>query len=174
MIFPKKFEDHEYNAVVDKKIVKLRLSDIKARTIILAFYPLDFTFVCPTEIIKLSKMYEEFNKLDTVVLLISADSVYTHLAWINTSVDDGGIGDVKWPMISDIAHKLSRQYKLFNREEGTVVRSTVILSSDLTVKAISATIDPIGRSSKELIRLVKAIQFNEEHGDICPVDFEGN
>lgn len=173
MIFPAKIEDHEYECVVKKEFKKIRLSDVETKYIVIIFYPLDFTFVCPTEIHKFSEMHEEFKKHNTTVLYASADSKYSHLAWVQMRKEEGGLGDVKWPIISDITHKLSSQFNLFNEASGTVMRGTVILNKNLEVLHISANIDPIGRSSVEILRLVNAIEYNAIHGDVCFVDFQG-
>ncbi|KAI5147967.1 hypothetical protein ENBRE01_0027 [Enteropsectra breve] len=172
MIFPKEVKDLTYKAVVNKEIVDLKLTDVSTKYIALVFYPLDFTFVCPTEIIKISEMYEDFKNTDTSVFFVSGDSVYSHLAWINAKQDEGGIGGINWPMVSDTCFKLSTQFNLYNAEQGTVCRSTVIMDKKLNVKHISANIDPIGRSAKEILRLIRAIDFNQKHGEVCPVDFE--
>lgn len=173
MLFPTKIEDHEYDCVMDKAFKKIKLSDIKTKYIVLIFYPLDFTFVCPTEILKFSDMHDEFEKQDTTIIYASADSKYSHLAWIKMKREDGGLSDIKWPIISDITHNLSSQFNLFNEANGTVMRSTVILNRNLEVLHMSANIDPIGRSSSEILRLVKAIEYNAVHGEVCFVDFEG-
>lgn len=174
MIFPENIIDHEYQAVIGTEIKPFKLSQIKTKHILLVFYPLNFTFVCPTEITKLSDMHDEFIKEGCSIVYVSVDSVYSHLAWTKESADTNGIGLVKWPMVSDISHKLSSQFNLYSVEKGTCVRSSVIMDKKFVVKHISANIDPIGRSAKELLRLVKALNFHEEHHDICPVDFEKN
>jgi peroxiredoxin (alkyl hydroperoxide reductase subunit C) len=168
MIFPEEYIDYEMAAVIDGSIKSLKISEIESNIIILVFYPLDFTFVCPTEIRKLSEMQQEFLDECASILFISGDSVYSHLAWTNFP---DGIPDVKWPMISDMGFKLSGQFNLYNEKTGTVMRGTVILNKHRKVVHISANIDPIGRSSIELLRLVKAYRYYLEHGNICPVDF---
>lgn len=172
MLFPEKLVDHEYDCVINKEFKKISLGTISTKYIILIFYPLDFTFVCPTEIIKLSSLHDEISKLDATVLFVSGDSIFSHLNWIKLDKNEGGLGDVTWPMVSDITHKLSSQFNLFNEETGTVVRSTVILDNTLKTLHISANIDPIGRSSKEIIRLIKALRCNAENGNICQIDFD--
>jgi alkyl hydroperoxide reductase subunit AhpC len=175
MLFPEKIVDYEYSSVTNGKISEMRLSDIKTKYLVIIFYPLDFTFVCPTELIKISTMAEDFKKLDASVVFASGDSVYSHLKWSSIAVNQGGIGPMKWPMISDINHKLSKQFNLFNKKAGTVMRSTVIIeTNDFAVKHISANIDPIGRSVPEILRLLKALIFHNKNGDVCPVDFALN
>lgn len=172
MLFPSKIEDHEYQAVVNKEIKTIKLSDVRTKYIVLVMYPMDFTFVCPTEIIKFSSMSKQFLDENATIIFVSGDSVYSHLTWINKSVDDNGIGEVSCPMISDLSHKLSSQFNLFNEKNGTAMRSTVIMDKDFNVKHISANIDPIGRSTSETLRMVKALNFYDKNGEICPIDFE--
>lgn len=175
MIFPAQIVDHEYDAVINKeKKEGFRLSQIQTKYIVLVMYPMDFTFVCPTEIIKFSSMNKQFLDEDATIVFSSGDSVFSHLTWINKKVEDNGIGNICCPMISDLRHKLSSQFNLFNENAGTVMRATVILDNKFNVKHISANIDPIGRSTLETLRLVKAIKFYDEHGEICPVDFQKN
>jgi len=172
MLFPSKIEDHEYDCVINGEITKIRIGDIKTKYTVIVFYPLDFTFVCPTEITKLSDMYELFTSLGVTVLFSSCDSVFSHLAWATAERSKGGLGGVRWPMISDISHKLCSQFNLFNEEEGITMRSTVILDKDKRVLHMSANVNPIGRSSTEIVRLIRAFEFHEVNGEICCVDFE--
>lgn len=172
MLFPDKVIDKEYDCVIGQEFKTIKLGDIKTKYIILIFYPLDFTFVCPTEIQKFSEMHEEFKKLGASVVYASCDSKYSHLAWIQQPAEKSGLGEVNWPMISDRSHELCTQFNLFNEKTGTVMRSTVILSEKLDVLHISANIDPIGRSSCEVLRLIKALKHNEEFGEVCYVDSE--
>lgn len=171
MLFPEKVEDYEYECVIDGKLSSIKLSSIKSKYIVIIFYPLDFSFVCPTEIIKFSLLHDDFKDLGATVVFASADSKYSHLNWIWKDKEDGGLGEVKWPMISDINRKLSSQFNLFNEETGTVMRSTVILDRDMKVLHISANIDPIGRSTKEVLRLLKALNSYAEKGEVCMIDF---
>jgi alkyl hydroperoxide reductase subunit AhpC len=174
MLFPETVEDVEFQSVQcgGFDIVTKRLSDFKGKYCVLLFYPLDFTFVCPTEIVQFSKMEDEFRRNNTEIIFISGDSVYSHLAWNKLSVEAGGIGNVPFYMASDLKHSISSQFNLFNHNSGTVMRSTVILNKDLQVLHISANIDPIGRSTKEILRLIKAFEFQSKHAGVCPVDFE--
>lgn len=172
MIFPKNIEDYKYDCVIDGKITQIQLSEIKTKYVVIIFYPLDFTFVCPTEIRKFSEMHQTFKELNTTILFCSCDSVYSHLEWSKKSKDQNGLGGVEWPMISDIKHQLCSQFGLFNEDNGAVRRATVIMKNNFEVLHISVNIDPIGRSTKEILRLIKAIDFYEKNGDICPIDFE--
>ncbi|ELA42399.1 uncharacterized protein VICG_00498 [Vittaforma corneae ATCC 50505] len=173
MLFPSQIVDYEYDCIIGKELKKIRIGEIKTKYTVIIFYPLDFTFVCPTEITKFSDLYDEFVKLDVTILFSSCDSVYSHLNWINMSRENGGVGEVKWPMISDICHKLCSQFNLFDEESGTTMRSTVILDKSKKAVHLSANINPVGRSSIEILRLIKALDFHESNGDVCFVDFEG-
>lgn len=173
MIFPSQIVDHEYDCLIGNEFTKIKLSDIKTKYIVLIFYPLDFTFVCPTEITKFSDLHDEFKKLDCTVIFSSCDSKYSHMAWSKMSREQGGIGEIKWPMISDINRKLCTQFNLFNEQSGCAIRSTVVLDQTLNVVHISANIDPIGRSTSEILRLLKALDFYKKNQTVCYVDFDG-
>lgn len=173
MILPKSAEDGEYDAFINDKITRVKLSDVKGHFTVLVFYPLDFTFVCPTELRKLSDLKSLFEGLGAAVVFISGDSVYSHQAWARQPRAEGGLGGCAWPMIADVKHTLARQFGMFDEEAGITVRGTVILGSDLSVKYISAMINPIGRSSDEIVRFIQALRYYEEHGEICPIDIAG-
>lgn len=172
MIFPSCFIDYELDCVVGDDFKKIKLGNIGSKYIVIIFYPLDFTFVCPTEIIKFSEMYDDFKKLDVTILFSSCDSKYSHMAWQKAKKEDGGIGTIRWPMISDINRQLCSQFNLFNPESGTALRSTVILDKNLNTLHISANIDQVGRSTKEVLRLIKAFDHNDKHGNVCFADFD--
>ncbi|NJL82175.1 MAG: peroxiredoxin, partial [Chloroflexaceae bacterium] len=110
--------DFTATAVVDQEFKTLKLSDYRGKYVVLFFYPLDFTFVCPTEITAFSDRYEEFTKIGTEVLAVSVDSEFSHLAWIQTSRQDGGVGDVKYPMVSDIKKEISLAYNVLDPDAG--------------------------------------------------------
>ena len=173
MLFPEKVDDHEYDALIDGEIKRFKLSHVKTSYLILIFYPMDFTFVCPTEIICLSDLKEKFLENDTSVAFGSSDSVYAHKSWASAERDQNGVKPVHWPMVSDINRKLAPQFNMFNEETGTCMRATVILDSKLRTRHISAYMDQVGRSSKELLRLIRALTAidSSEH-PICPIDFE--
>ncbi|KAI5184281.1 peroxiredoxin 2/4 [Nematocida homosporus] len=147
---------------------QVNLEDYLGQTLILVFYPLDFTFVCPTEIIGFSKARSEFSKVGAEVLLVSCDSVYSHKAWAERK--DGGIYGHGLPMLSDCNGGLSRAFGIYKEDEGRSYRATIILKNGVVVYELVHA-DPIGRSTKEILRVVKALKFNEEHGDICPLDW---
>ncbi len=169
-MLPEKIVDHKYVALVNGKITDFKLSDLTTKYIIVVFYPLDFTFVCPTEVTKLSNMHDEFLKENCSIVFASTDSVYAHSAWVKLLKESKEIDEMKWPMISDITHKLSSQFNLFSEQTGTCMRGTVILDKSLKTLHLDVNIDPIGRSSKELLRLVKVLNYYDEHSNTCPID----
>ncbi|KAI4292246.1 peroxiredoxin 2/4 [Pancytospora philotis] len=175
MIFPSTVADYEYKAVVNREIVSVKLSDAQTKYIVLVFYPLDFTFVCPTEIVKFSQMSERFREEGATIFFVSCDSVYSHQAWARQKVEENGLGDISCPIISDIARRLVSQFNLFNEANGTAMRATVIMDRDFNVKHMSANADEIGRSTDEVLRLIRALNFSALHGNtICPVDFQSS
>lgn len=146
------------------------LSDYKGQYVVLFFYPLDFTFVCPSEIIAFNKKLADFKKRNTAVIGVSVDSQFSHFAWKNTEPKEGGIGNIQFPLVSDLTKNISRDYGvlfgeqialrgLFLIDKGGVVRHSVV--NDL----------PLGRNVDEAIRMVDALQFFEEHGEVCPANW---
>lgn len=144
---------------------------IKDKYALLFFYPLDFTFVCPTELVALNNRADEFKKRNVEVIAISIDSAYTHQAWRNTPVDKGGIGPVKYTMVADIKHDIARAYGV-ESEAGVALRGAFLIDTHGKVRSQIINDLPIGRNIKELIRLVDALQFHELHGDVCPANWD--
>lgn len=149
-----------------------RLRDaIKGRYALIFFYPLDFTFVCPTELVALDNRSEEFKKRNVEVITVSIDSAYTHLAWRNTPLEKGGIGPVKYTMVADIKHEIARAYGVEN-EGGVALRGAFVIDRQGKIRSQTVNDLPIGRNVDELIRIVDALQFNEAHGEVCPANWE--
>ncbi|KXS17616.1 hypothetical protein M427DRAFT_54541 [Gonapodya prolifera JEL478] len=159
-------------AVVDGQFKKVSLSDYKGKYFVLFFYPLDFTFVCPTEIIAFSDRVEEFKKLGVEVIAASVDSEYSHLAWINTPRNKGGLGDMKIPIIADVTKKISRDFGVLIESEGVALRGTFIVDPKGNVRVAMINDLPIGRSVDEVLRLVEAVQYTDVHGEVCPVGWK--
>ncbi|KAI4461430.1 thioredoxin peroxidase [Holotrichia oblita] len=159
-------------ACIEDKFKKIKLSDYAGKYVLLMFYPLDFTFVCPTELIALEQMYDEFHKLDCEVIAISVDSHYTHLAWQNTPRDQGGLGKLRYPMLSDINKKIAKDYDVLLEDEGVALRGMFIIDAHgvLRVKQINDL--QVGRSTDEALRLVGAIKAVEEFGEVCPANWK--
>ncbi|MCD6186982.1 MAG: peroxiredoxin [Desulfuromusa sp.] len=144
------------------------LSDYKGQHIVLFFYPLDFTFVCPTELIAFSHRIAEFEKRGVQVIGCSIDSQFTHLAWRNTPVDDGGIGPVKYPLVADVKHEICRAYDVELEPAGVALRGSFLIDKEGIVRHQVVNDLPLGRNIDEMLRMVDAVQFHEQHGEVCP------
>lgn len=136
------------------------------------FYPLDFTFVCPSELIALDKRLAEFEKRHVEVMAVSIDSQFSHLAWKNTPVNQGGIGEVKYTLVADINHSICQAYGVEHPEAGVAFRGAFIIDKNGVVRAQVVNDLPLGRNIDELLRLVDALQFHEEHGEVCPAGWQ--
>ena len=131
------------------------------------FYPLDFTFVCPSELIALDHRMDKFRELGVEVVAVSIDSQFTHNAWRNTSIDKGGIGAVTYTMAADVNHDICRSYDV-ETADGVAFRGAFIIDKAGDVRSQLVNDLPLGRNIDELIRLVEALQFTDEHGEVCP------
>ena len=151
---------------------KIELTNFKGKWVVLFSYPLDFTFVCPTEIIAFSDKFEEFKKINCEVLGMSVDSVFTHLAWINTPRKEGGLGNLKYPLIGDLGGKICKSYGFFLNEAGHSLRGTAIIDPQGILRHISMNHPDVGRNIDEVLRLVKGYQFSAEHGEVCPAQWK--
>lgn len=140
---------------------------IKDKYAILFFYPLDFTFVCPSELIALDNRIEEFNQRNTVVMGISIDSQFSHNAWRKTPVNDGGIGPVKYPLIADVNHQICQAYGVEHPTAHIALRGAFVIDKQGVVRSQIINDLPLGRNVDELIRLIDALQFHEKHGEVC-------
>ena len=138
---------------------------------ILFFYPLNFTFVCPSELIALNNRYKEFEERATKVVAISIDSVYSHIAWRNTAIEQGGIAAVQYPIVADIDHKICKHYAV-EHDSGVALRSVIIVDNCGIIRAQMTYDLPIGRNIDEILRVIDAIQFHREYGDVCPSGWE--
>jgi peroxiredoxin (alkyl hydroperoxide reductase subunit C) len=150
------------------EIRELKLSDFKGKYVVLFFYPLDFTFVCPSELIAFDHRLQEFKQRNTEVIGISIDSQYTHLAWKNTPLKEGGIGQVGYPMVADIKHEICRAYDVELEAAGVALRGSFLIDRTGVVQHQVINNLPLGRNIDEMIRMVDALQFFEEHGEVCP------
>uniref|UniRef100_A0A803VSI9 Thioredoxin-dependent peroxide reductase, mitochondrial n=1 Tax=Ficedula albicollis TaxID=59894 RepID=A0A803VSI9_FICAL len=161
-------------AVVNGEFKELSLDDFKGRYLVLFFYPLDFTFVCPTEIVAFSNKANEFRDVNCDVVAVSVDSHFTHLAWINTPRKSGGLGKMNIPVLSDLTKKISRDYGVLLEGPGIALRGLFIIDPNGIIKHLSINDLPVGRSVDETLRLVKAFQFVETHGEVCPANWTPN
>jgi peroxiredoxin (alkyl hydroperoxide reductase subunit C) len=154
----------------DNSFAELTLSSYRGKYVVLFFYPLDFTFVCPSEIIAFDKAVEKFEQKNTQVIGVSVDSHFTHLAWKNTSPDQGGIGQVKYPLVADLSKKISKTYGVLLGKE-VALRGLFLIDKEGVVRHALVNDLPLGRSVDEALRLVDALQFTEEHGEVCPANW---
>ena len=168
----KEAPDFTANAVVKGDIVKgYTLSSNRGKYVVLFFYPLDFTFVCPTEIIAFSDRVAEFEKRNCQVIGVSVDSEYSHLAWINTPRKEGGLGELKYPLVADLTKKISADYGVL-LDGGVALRGLFILDQKGVVHAITIHNLPLGRSVDEALRVLDALQYFEKHGEVCPANWK--
>ncbi|MGG4035241.1 peroxiredoxin [Paenibacillus cisolokensis] len=144
------------------------LSDYRGKWLVLFFYPLDFTFVCPTEITALSQAYEQFKALNTEILGVSVDSKHSHRAWINTPVSENGLGQLNFPLASDITKNVARDYGVLIEEEGVALRGLFIIDPEGELKYQVVNHNDVGRSVEETLRVLQALQS----GGLCPMNWK--
>ena len=149
-------------------VADFKLSNLKGKYVILFFWPLDFTFVCPSEIIAHNLRVEQLKERGVEVVGVSVDSQFTHLAWRNTAVEDGGIGPVEFPMVSDIKHEICQSYGIEHPEAGVALRASFIIDQKGIVQHQVVNNLPLGRNIDEMIRMIDALQFFEQYGEVCP------
>ena len=145
---------------------------INGKAAVLFFYPLDFTFVCPSELIAFDHRYEEFKKRGVEVVGVSIDSEFTHNAWRNTPTENGGIGAVKYALAADVKHEIAKAYGIEHPEEGVALRASFLIDKNGVVRHQVVNDLPLGRNIDEMLRMVDALQFHEEHGEVCPAQWE--
>ncbi len=136
------------------------------------FYPLDFTFVCPSELIAFDHRLEEFKKHNVEVIGVSIDSHYTHNAWRNTPVENGGIGQVGYPLVADMTHAIAKAYDVETPDGAVAFRGSFLIDKDGVVQHQVINNLPLGRNIDEMLRMVEALQFTEEHGEVCPAGWQ--
>lgn len=172
MIVTKKAYDFKATTVMPNNDVKeMTLSEMKGKNgIVLFFYPKDFTFVCPSEIIAFDNKYEEFISKGYNVVGCSVDNEYAHIAWKNTPVDKGGIGMVKFPLVSDIRKDISRNFDVLF-DEAVSLRGSFLIDENMVVRHAVINDLPLGRNIDEMIRMVDALEFNKKYGEVCPANW---
>ncbi len=148
-----------------------KLSDYRGKYVILFFYPLDFTFVCPSEILAFDKALPAFKAKNCEIIGVSIDSQFAHWAWKNTPVNQGGIGNIQYPLVADLDKSISRQYGVL-LDAGIALRGTFLIDRDGIVRHAVVNDLPLGRNTDEALRMVDALQFHEQHGDVCPANWE--
>merc|ERR1712142_1462209 len=162
----------EGTAVVNGEFKDLNLDMFNGKYLVFFFYPLDFTFVCPTEIIAFSDRANEFRAINAEVVGVSVDSQFTHLAWIKTPRKDGGLGPLDIPLLSDLTHKISKDYGVYLEDAGHTLRGLFIIDGKGTLRQITINDLPVGRSVDETLRLVQAFQYTDQHGEVCPAGWK--
>ena len=162
--------DFTANAVMgDNSIRSFTLSkETQGKYVVIFFYPLDFTFVCPSELIAFDHRLDEFKKRGVEVIGVSIDSQFTHLAWKNTPVNNGGIGQIQYPLIADVKHEICRAFDVEFGPAGVAFRGSFLIDKNGTVRHQVVNDLPLGRNVDEMLRMVDALQFTEEHGEVCP------
>lgn len=155
----------------NNSFVELKLSDYRGKHVVLFFYPLDFTFVCPSEIIAFDKALEKFKNKNTEVIGVSIDSHFTHLAWKNTARKDGGIGPINYPLVSDLNKNISRDYGVL-LDDSVALRGLFLIDKEGVIRHAVINDLSLGRSVDEALRMVDALQFTEEHGEVCPANWQ--
>ena len=168
----KKAPNFTADAVVDGDFKKVTLSDYQGKYVVLFFYPLDFTFVCPTELHAFQAKLDSFRKMNTEVLGCSIDSKFSHLAWLNTAKTEGGIQGVKYPLVADINKTIARDFDVLIPEDGVALRGTFLIDKQGIVRHQNVNALNLGRSVDEMLRLVEALQYSEEHGEVCPANWK--
>nr|YP_009391874.1 2-Cys peroxiredoxin [Acrosorium ciliolatum]ARW60018.1 2-Cys peroxiredoxin [Acrosorium ciliolatum] len=164
--------DFSATAVYEQEFKQIKLSDYLGKYIILLFYPLDFTFVCPTEITAFSDVYERIKSLNAEVLAISVDSEYCHLAWLQMDRDSGGLGHLNYPLVSDLTKKISLSYNLL-MEDGKALRGLFIIDQEGIIQHSLVNNLDVGRSVEETLRSLQAIQYVQNHPDeVCPANWQ--
>ncbi|MCY7296847.1 peroxiredoxin [Alteromonas sp. a30] len=146
--------------------------EIKGKKAVIFFYPLDFTFVCPSELIAFDKRFEEFQKRGVEVIGVSIDSQFSHNAWRNTPVEKGGIGAVKYTLVADVKHEICQAYDVEHPTDGVAFRGSFLIDAEGNVRHQVVNDLPLGRNIDEMLRMVDALNFHEEHGEVCPAGWE--
>jgi alkyl hydroperoxide reductase subunit AhpC len=167
----KEAPDFTADAVVHEEFKSIKLSDYRGKYVVLFFYPLDFTFVCPTEIIAFSDKIDEFRKRGAEVLGCSVDSKFCHLAWIRTPRTEGGLGGLKYPLLSDLTKHISADYGVL-LDNGVALRGTFLIDRKGILRHALVNDLPLGRNIDETIRMIDALHFFEQHGEVCPANWK--
>lgn len=155
----------------DNSFAPLSLSSYKGKYVYLLFYPLDFTFVCPSEILAFNKKLDEFKARNCEVISVSVDSKFTHLAWKNTKVEDGGIGQVQFPMVADLNKEITKAYGI-EHPASVALRGLFLIDPKGLVRHCVINDLPLGRSVDEALRMLDALQFTDTHGEVCPANWK--
>ncbi len=154
----------------DNSFEELQLSNYRGKYVVLFFYPLDFTFVCPSEILAFDRKLEEFKKKDCELIGVSVDSHFTHLAWKETEIEKGGIGSIQYPLVSDLKKEIADQYGVLH-DLSVALRGLFLIDKEGVIRHAVVNDLPLGRSVDEALRMLDALRFIEEHGEVCPANW---
>ncbi len=168
----KKAPEFKATAAIAGDFKEITLSSLRGKHVVLFFYPLDFTFVCPTELHAFQEKLGQFHKLNTEVIGFSVDSHFSHNAWLKTPLSQGGIEGVKYPILADINKTIARDYDVLLPDAGIALRGTFLIDKEGIVRHQSVNDLPLGRNVDEMLRLVEALQFHEQHGEVCPANWK--
>ncbi|MEZ4336035.1 MAG: peroxiredoxin [Sandaracinaceae bacterium] len=161
-------------AVQGTEIVDFSLAALRGKYVVLFFWPYDFTFVCPTEIIAFDAALDAFREREAEVVGVSVDSVFTHLAWQQTPRGQGGLGEVRYPLVADVSRAISKDYGVMiedGEDEGAALRGLFLIDREGVVRHITVNDLPLGRNVEEVLRVLDALRFTEEHGEVCPANW---
>jgi len=159
-------------AVLENNVIEeLELASYRGKYVVLFFYPLDFTFVCPSEIIAFDKKLDKFREKNAEVIGVSVDSQFTHFAWKNTKVEEGGIGQVRYPLVADLSKNISRDYGVLF-DDSVALRGLFLIDKEGIVRHSVINDLPLGRNVDEALRMLDALQFTETHGEVCPANWK--
>lgn len=164
-------------AVKNMEFAKITSEEYKGKYLVLIFYPYDFTYVCPTELIAFSDAIQQFHDMDAEIVGISTDSHFTHLAWIKTPRSQGGVGKLKFPLVADISKRISRSYGVLVEDEndelfGASLRGLFIIDDKSTIRSYTINDAHVGRSVDETLRLIRAFKYADKHGEVCPANWK--
>jgi len=173
MLVGKKAPEFKAKAVLENQIVEdFSLSDYRGKYVVFFFYPLDFTFVCPTELHAFQEQLAEFESRNTQVIGCSVDSCYSHFAWLNTPKHKGGIQGVTYPLVADLNKTIARDYGVLIHQEGIAYRGLFLLDRTGVVRHQVVNDLPLGRSVEEALRILDALIYFERHGEVCPANWQ--
>ncbi|NPA28844.1 MAG: peroxiredoxin [Epsilonproteobacteria bacterium] len=175
MLVTKKAPDFTANAVLGNNEIVDNFNlyeNFGEKGTVLFFYPLDFTFVCPSEIIAFDHRLDEFTSRGINVIGVSVDSHFTHLAWKNTPVSEGGIGQVRYPLVADLTKQIARDYDVLLEDAGVALRGSFLIDTDGTIRHAVINDLPLGRNIDEMLRMIDAMHFTNEYGEVCPAGWQ--
>jgi peroxiredoxin (alkyl hydroperoxide reductase subunit C) len=164
--------DFKGQAVIGKGFKEIKLSDYKGKWLVLFFYPLDFTFVCPTEIIAFSDRADDFKKIGAELVACSVDSHFTHLAWVNTPRKKGGLSELNIPLLADLDKTIGRDYGVLLDQAGIHLRGLFVIDPKGVIRHQTVNDLPVGRSVDEVLRVISAFQYFEKNGEVCPANWK--